>query len=146
MSVGLDFIRALGVDEVYCVSVHDAFVQRQWGMENASNGDHVSEKQYFNKVKLLPDGDASFTRAMGMSCPCSCCGCGAGCRERTWRYSAIINGMMLEKLFLEEDGSNPDNSFYCDCELAVADAATMIDYLRFTYQPRAMSSRQLLCE
>jgi thioredoxin-dependent peroxiredoxin len=46
---------ALGVDEVYCVSVNDAFVMYQWG-----------QHQGLEKVKLLPDGNGDFTRRLGM--------------------------------------------------------------------------------
>src|ERR1700712_4685770 len=48
-------LRTLGVDEVYCISVNDAFVMYQWGK-------HLG----LSKVKLLPDGSADFTRRMGM--------------------------------------------------------------------------------
>ncbi len=48
-------LKELGVDEVYCVSVNDAFSMFQW------------EKQLNVKnVKMLPDGNADFTREMGM--------------------------------------------------------------------------------
>src|SRR3546814_8543335 len=48
--------KAAGVDEVYCVSVNDAFVMYQWGK-------HLGIKN----VKLLPDGSGDFTRRMGRS-------------------------------------------------------------------------------
>ena len=44
-----------GVDEVYCLSVNDAFTMFQWGK-------HLGVKQ----VKMLPDGNGDFTRGMGM--------------------------------------------------------------------------------
>ena len=50
-----DEFKKLGVDEVYCLSVNDAFVMFQWG-------NHMGVK----KVKLLPDGSGDFTRRMGM--------------------------------------------------------------------------------
>ena len=52
---GYDDIKALGVDEVYCLSVNDAFVMNQWG-----KGLDVS------KVKLLPDGSGLFTEGIGV--------------------------------------------------------------------------------
>jgi hypothetical protein len=52
----------------------------------------------FKKVKLLPDGAALFTRGMGMSCVWES---ERGFGERSWRYSAVINDMKIEKLFVE---------------------------------------------
>ena len=46
---------ALGIDDIYCLSVNDAFVMFQWGK-------HQGAKNVF----LLPDGNAEFTRKMGM--------------------------------------------------------------------------------
>ena len=50
-----DELKNLGVDEVYCLSVNDAFTMFQWG-----------KHQGVEKVKLLPDGSGEFTRLMGM--------------------------------------------------------------------------------
>src|SRR3989344_3114123 len=50
-----DEIRDQDVDEVYCLSVNDAFVMYQWG-----------KHQDIEKVKFLPDGSGHFTKAMGM--------------------------------------------------------------------------------
>jgi peroxiredoxin len=50
-----DDLKALGIDEVYCLSVNDSFVMNQWG-----------KVQNVSKVKLIPDGSAEFTRHMGM--------------------------------------------------------------------------------
>src|SRR6187549_1631347 len=47
--------KALGVDEIYCLSVNDAFTMFQWGK-------HLG----VTNVKMLPDGNGDFTRAMGM--------------------------------------------------------------------------------
>ncbi len=52
----------------------------------------------FKKVKLIPDGAALFTRGMGMSCVWES---ERGFGERSWRYSAVINDMKIEKLFVE---------------------------------------------
>ena len=64
-------IKATGVDEVYCLSVNDAFVMRQWGLnlglpEEAVNSDNLLNPGNFQKVKFIPDGAALFTRGMGM--------------------------------------------------------------------------------
>jgi peroxiredoxin len=50
-----DAFQALGVDDVYCISVNDAFVMYQWGQNLG-----------LKNVKLLPDGSGEFTRRMGM--------------------------------------------------------------------------------
>lgn len=51
--------KELGVDEVYCLSVNDAFTMFQWG-----------KHQDVTNVKLLPDGSGEFTRLMGMLVRC----------------------------------------------------------------------------
>lgn len=47
---------------------------------------------------MLPDGAAAFTRGMGMSCVWDT---ERGFGERSWRYSAVINNLVIEKLFIE---------------------------------------------
>ena len=80
-----DFI-GLGIDDIYCVSVNDDFVMNAWGkclsVEN---------------VKLIPDGNAYFTRSMGMLVSKSNLGFG----DRSWRYAAVVDNGVIEKLFLE---------------------------------------------
>jgi thioredoxin-dependent peroxiredoxin len=95
-----DTIRQLGVDEVYCLSVNDAFVMRQWGLhqglsEELTDASNPLNPGNFQKVKLLPDGACLFTRGMGMSCTWD------GFGERSWRYSVVINNGVVEKLFIE---------------------------------------------
>ncbi|MEK7505833.1 MAG: peroxiredoxin, partial [Patescibacteria group bacterium] len=65
-------IKALGVDEIYCLSVNDAFVMNQWG-----------KHQNVSKVKLIPDGSCLFTNGLGMLVKKDDLGFG----ERSWRYS-----------------------------------------------------------
>ena len=61
-------IKSMSVDEVYCLSVNDAFVMRQWGLAQGLVEDKTVGSLGFEKVKLLPDGACAFTRGMGMSC------------------------------------------------------------------------------
>lgn len=98
-----DAIRACGVDEVYCLSVNDAFVMRQWGLkqgllEEAADGSNPLNPGNFRRVKLIPDGACLFTRGMGMSCVWEA---ERGFGERSWRYSAVVRDGRVEKLFLE---------------------------------------------
>ena len=98
-----DAIKALGVDEIYCLSVNDAFVMRQWGLhqglpEEKSDASNPLNPGNFQKVKLLPDGAALFTRGMGMSCTWTT---NRGFGERSWRYSAVFNDNKVEKIFVE---------------------------------------------
>jgi hypothetical protein len=80
-----DQILRMGIDEIYCISVNDAFVMRQWGVHQGLKEDRnlagqpvsILNPGNFTTIKLIPDGAAKFTRAMGMNCkpvvhPCMC--------------------------------------------------------------------------
>jgi thioredoxin-dependent peroxiredoxin len=106
-----DQIKALGVDEVYCLSVNDAFVMYQWGKNMGAKN-----------VKLLPDGNGEFSRKMGMLVEKSNLGFGM----RSWRYSMVVNDGKVEKVFAEEGYS--DN---CETDpFEVSDVNTMLAYLK----------------
>ena len=125
-------IKALGVDEIYCLSVNDAFVMRQWGLHQGLPEEKVANMMKpnplnpgnFQNVKLLPDGACLFTRGMGMSCTWDS---ERGFGERSWRYSAVINDCKIEKMFIEGgavvQNSGPD-------PFEVSDAGTMLKYLQ----------------
>ena len=81
-----EFVQS-GVNDIYCISVNDGFVMNAWGKD-----------QGIEKVKLIPDGNAYFTRGMGYLVRKSNLGFG----ERSWRYAAVINDGIIEKLFVEE--------------------------------------------
>ena len=80
-----DFL-GLGIDDIYCISVNDGFVMNAWAQD-----------QNIEKVKLIPDGNAYFTRSMGMLVNKSNLGFG----DRSWRYAAVVDNGVIEKLFLE---------------------------------------------
>lgn len=84
--------KAAGIDEIYCVSVNDAFVMYQWGQ-------HLGMKN----IKLLPDGSGNFTRRMGMLIKKDHLGFG----ERSWRYAAIVDDNVITGWF-EEPGINDE--------------------------------------
>ena len=81
-----DEFRALGIDEIYCVSVNDAFVMNAWAQQLG-----------IQKVKMLPDGNGDFTRLMGMLVSKSQIGFG----QRSHRYAAVLTDLVREKLFDE---------------------------------------------
>ena len=85
-----DELRAAGADEVYCLSVNDAFVMFQWGKNLG-----------LSKVKLVPDGSGDFTRRMGMLIKKDHLGFG----ERSWRYAMVIDDGIVTGWF-EEPGIN----------------------------------------
>lgn len=85
-----DDFKAAGVDEVYCISVNDAFVMYKWGQDLG-----------LTKVKLLPDGSGDFTRRMGMLINKSHLGFG----DRSWRYAMIVDNNVVTSWF-EEPGIN----------------------------------------
>jgi len=113
-----DEFKKEGVDEIYCLSVNDAFVMFQWGKNLG-----------IEKVKLLPDGSADFTRKMGMLVKKDNLGFG----QRSWRYSAYIEDGEIKQMFVEP-------GFEDDCPVdpfEVSDADTMLQWLRGARQKQA---------
>ncbi len=111
-------LRQEGVDEVYCLSVNDAFTMFQWGQ-------HMGVEN----VKLLPDGSGRFTRGMGMLVSKDNLGFGL----RSWRYSMLVEDGRIVKLFSEPGMQNdcPTDPF------EVSDAETMLNYVRGLNSARA---------
>jgi len=81
-----DDLRAKGVDEVYCLSVNDAFSMFQW-----------AKQLQVQKVKMLPDGNGEFSRKMGMLVKKENLGFG----ERSWRYSMLVDDGVITLLNAE---------------------------------------------
>src|SRR3989338_8925266 len=81
-----DEIKSLGVDEIYCISVNDAFVMFQW-----------AKNLGIEKVKMMPDGSALFTEGMGMLVKKDNLGFG----DRSWRYSMYVVDGIIQKMFIE---------------------------------------------
>lgn len=91
-----DEFKKLGIDEIYCISVNDAFVMNAW-----------AKAQGITNVKVIPDGSAVFTGQMGMYVVKDNLGFGG----RSWRYAAIIDNGRIEKWFVEpgmEDNCSTD--------------------------------------
>lgn len=87
-------LRSAGADEVYCLSVNDAFVMYQWGKQLG-----------LGKVKLAPDGSGDFTRRMGMLINKDHLGFG----QRSWRYAMVVDDGVVTGWF-EEPGINDEGS------------------------------------
>ena len=83
-------IKAKGVDAIACVSVNDAFVMRAWSEEQAVGEDIV----------MLADGNAAFTKALGLEFDASKFGMG----PRSQRYSMIVDDGVVKELNVEEAG------------------------------------------
>lgn len=97
---------ANGIDDIVCVSVNDAFVMNAWAADQESE-----------HVRLLPDGNGDFTRAMGMLVNKEELGFG----ERSWRYSMLVKDGVIDKMFIEPQ--QPGDPF------EVSDADTMLNYI-----------------
>ena len=93
--------KAAGVDEIWCVSVNDAFVMGAWARDQKTNG----------KVRMLADGDAVFTKATGLTLDLS----GKGMGLRSNRYSMLVKDGKVTTLNIEAPG-----------KFEVSDAATML--------------------
>ena len=94
-------LRTAGVDEIWCVSVNDAFVMGAWGRELKSAG----------KVRMLADGDATFTKATGLMLDLT----GKGFGLRSNRYSMLVKDGIVISLNKEGPG-----------KFEVSDAATLL--------------------
>lgn len=113
-----DSFRELGVDEVYCLSVNDAFTMFQWGR-------HMNVQN----VKLLPDGSCEFTRGMDMLVSKDNLGFGL----RSWRYSMLVEDGNIVKIF-----SEPGMEDECPSDpFEVSDSTTMLDFIRERETTRA---------
>jgi len=78
--------KALGIKDIYCVSVNDGFVMNCWAKD-----------QKIKKVKMIPDGSCKFTEAMQMDVYKDNLGFG----RRSWRYACVVNNGQIEKWFVE---------------------------------------------
>jgi glutaredoxin/glutathione-dependent peroxiredoxin len=93
--------KAAGVDEIWCVSVNDAFVMGAWARDQKTEG----------KVRMLADGDAAFTKATGLTLDLT----GKGLGLRSNRYSMLVKDGKVTTLNIEGPG-----------KFEVSDAGTML--------------------
>ena len=96
-----DDLKAAGVDEVWCVSVNDAFVMGAWGRDQHTAG----------KVRMMADGSALFTKALGLDMDLTARGMGV----RSQRYSMLVEDGTVKAVNVEAPG-----------KFEVSDADTML--------------------
>lgn len=94
-------LRAAGVDEIWCVSVNDAFVMGAWGRDQGSAG----------QLRMMADGSADFAKATGLTLDLTARGMGL----RSDRYSMLVVDGVVKTLNVEAPG-----------KFEVSDAATML--------------------
>jgi len=99
-----DEFKNLGVNEIYCLSVNDPFVLKAW-----------SKSLNIKNIKMLPDNNMNFSKAIDMLTDRSKSGMGI----RSKRYSMFVDNKNIIKVFVDEDG-----------KFEVSDARTMLNYLR----------------
>ena len=95
-------LKAAGVDEIWCVSVNDAFFMGDWGREQKTAG----------KVRMMADGSAAFTNATGLTLDLMARGMGV----RSQRYSMLVKDGVVKALNIEAPG-----------KFEVSDAKTLVD-------------------
>jgi peroxiredoxin len=96
-----DKLRAKKVDEIWCVAVNDAFVMGAWGRDQKAAG----------KVRMMADGSAIFTKALGLDMDLTARGMGV----RSQRYSMLVEDGTVKALNVEAPG-----------KFEVSDAETML--------------------
>ena len=96
-----DALKAAGVDEIWCISVNDAFVMGAWARDQKTAG----------KVRMLGDGSAAFTHAVGLPLDLTAGGMGV----RSQRYSMLVVDGTVKTLNIEGPG-----------KFEVSDADTML--------------------
>ena len=94
-------LKAAGIDEIWCVSVNDAFVMGAWGREQKTLG----------KIRMMADGSADFTKATGLTFDLTSRGMGV----RSQRYSMLVKDGVVRSLNIEAPG-----------KFEVSDAQTLV--------------------
>ena len=97
--------KAAGVDEIWCLSVNDAFVMGAWGRDQNTAG----------KVRMMADGSGDFARATGLTLDLTARGMGV----RSNRYSMLVEDGVVKALNVEGPG-----------KFEVSDALTLLRQCR----------------
>jgi peroxiredoxin len=85
-----DALKAKGVDEIWCISVNDAFVMGAWGRDQKSTG----------IVRMMADGSGEFTKKLGLEMDLTARGMGV----RSQRYSMLVKDGVVQQLNIEAPG------------------------------------------
>jgi len=99
-----DKIKAKGADEIWCMSVNDAFVMAAWGKQNGSEA----------KVRMMADGSAIYTKALGLDRDLT----GGGMGVRCFRFAMIVDDSIVTYIGVEGSG-----------EFGVSKAETLLETL-----------------
>ncbi|MGV3728975.1 redoxin family protein [Hydrogenophaga sp.] len=99
--------KAAGVDEIWCLSVNDAFVMGAWARDQKTG----------DKVRMLADGSADFAKAAGLTLDLT----GRGMGLRSNRYSMLVKDGVVKALNIEGPG-----------KFEVSDAATLLAQAKST--------------
>jgi peroxiredoxin len=99
-----DKLKAKGVDEIWCISVNDAFVMGAWGRDQKATG----------KIRMMADGSADFTKKLGLELDLTARGMGV----RMNRISMLVDDGVVKQLNVEGPG-----------KFEVSDAETMLKQL-----------------
>jgi peroxiredoxin len=83
-------LKAKGVDEIWCISVNDAFVMGAWGRDQKATG----------TVRMMADGNGDFSKALGLDADFSKFGMGT----RSQRYSLLAEDGVVKQLNVEQAG------------------------------------------
>ena len=85
-----DALKAKGVDEIWCISVNDAFVMGAWGREQKANG----------KVRMMADGSADYVKKLGLTLDLTARGMGV----RSDRFSMLVDNGVVKSVNREAPG------------------------------------------
>ena len=96
-----DKLKTRGVDEIWCISVNDAFVMGAWGRDQKATG----------KIRMMADGSAEFTKKLGLELDLTARGMGV----RMNRISMLVDDGVVKQLNVEGPG-----------KFEVSDAETML--------------------
>ena len=94
-----------GVDEIWCVSVNDPFVMGAWGRDQKTAG----------KVRMMADGSATLTKALGLEMDLTARGMGV----RSQRFSMLVKDGVVKALNVEAPG-----------KFEVSDAKSLVEQAR----------------
>ncbi|MDB5839717.1 MAG: peroxiredoxin, partial [Herminiimonas sp.] len=97
-------LKEKGIDEIWCISVNDPFVMGAWGRDQKATG----------TVRMMADGSATFTKALGLEADFSKHGMGT----RSQRYSMLVDDGVVKQLNIEAAG-----------KFEVSNAETMVKQL-----------------